>query len=434
METIKDKDHIECALSDTDLFTPAFVQSDIESCTFEDVYPLTKLEDSGPVEFVIKNSTDKFIDFVSTYLRLKVRLVKSDGTAHVETENKASFVNYPIASIFNQLDVYLGGTLITSSSNTYAFRSIIETILNYGSDAKKSQLEMGLFTKDTAAHLDETDPGKENTGLALRNNYTKNSKVVELIGRLHTDLCNQGRLILNGLPIRLVFHRSKDAFSILASANQPRVKIVYAVLCVRKVQLTYHRFSEIQQKLEKDVICYPINRVLLKTHSIAAGLTSLNWDNMILGQLPNRIFLGMVDNDSYTGNYKKNPFNFKHFDVREIGVYVNGKTLSQPMKLNFNDDETLEGYRSLFTTTGKINRDEGLDLTRRDYAKGYSLFGFDLSPALCSGPHQEPMKEGSLRITLEFANALPNTITVLVYSEFDNTIKINKVRSVLKDY
>ena len=85
------------------------------------MYPLTKLEDSGPVEFVIKNSTDKFIDFVSTYLRLKVRLVKSDGTAHAETENKASFVNYPIASIFNQLDVYLGGTLITSSSNTYAF-------------------------------------------------------------------------------------------------------------------------------------------------------------------------------------------------------------------------------------------------------------------------------------------------------------------------
>ena len=35
--TTNDKDHIECALSDTDLFTPAFVQSDIESGTFEEV-------------------------------------------------------------------------------------------------------------------------------------------------------------------------------------------------------------------------------------------------------------------------------------------------------------------------------------------------------------------------------------------------------------
>ena len=142
----------------------------------------------------------------------------------------------------------------------------------------------------------------------------------------------------------------------------------------------------------------------------------------------------MVDNDSYTGNYKKNPFNFKHFDVCEVAVYGNGKTLLQPMKLNFDDGEYLEGYRSLFTTIGKINRDEGIGLSRREYSNGYSLIGFDLSTALCTGPHQELIKEGSIRITLEFAKALLNTITVLVYPEFDNVIKVNKIRNVLKDY
>ena len=130
----------------------------------------------------------------------------------------------------------------------------------------------------------------------------------------------------------------------------------------------------------------------------------------------------MVNNESYTGNYKKNPFNFKHFDVREVAVYVNEKTLLQPMNLNF-----LEGYRSLFTTTGEINRDEGIGLSRREYSNGYSLIGFDLSTALCTGPHQELIKEGSIRITLEFAKALLNTITVLVYAEFDNVIKVNKI-------
>ena len=88
----------------------------------------------------------------------------------------------------------------------------------------------------------------------------------------------------------------------------------------------------------------------------------------------------------------------------------------------------------MFTTTGKINRDVGIDINRKDYPNGYSLFGFDLSAALCSGPHQEPVQEGSLRVTLEFANALPNTVTVLVYAEFDNVLKINKIRNILKDY
>ncbi|XP_066911110.1 uncharacterized protein F54H12.2-like [Clytia hemisphaerica] len=429
----KDKSHIECALSDTDLFTPAFVQSDIQSGTFEEIYPITKLEDNGPLEFSIKNATDMFIDFANTYLRIKVRLLKGDGTLHAVTD-KASFVNYPIASLFSQLDVYLGGTLVRSSNNTYAYRSIIETLLNYGPDAKESQFEMGLFSKDTAGELDETDPAKDNEGLKTRASYTNESKTIELIGRLHTDLCNQGRLLLNGLPLRLVFHRNNDQFSIMATANNPKVKITDAVLCIRKVELTHHKFVEIQKHLEKNVASYPINRVLVKTHSIAAGLTSLNWDNLILGQLSNRIFLGMIDNDSYTGNYKKNPFNFKHFDVRDVAVYVNGKTLSHPMKLNFTDGEYLEGYRSLFTATGKINRDEGMGISRRDYPNGYSLFGFDLSAALCNGPHQEPTQEGSLRITLEFARALPNTISVIVYAEFDNLIKVNKVRNVLKDF
>ena len=154
------------------------------------------------------------------------------------------------------------------------------------------------------------------------------------------------------------------------------MKIVDAVLCVRKVKLTTHKFKEIQQELEKHVICYPINRVQLKTQSMAAGLTSLNMDNLILGQIPNRIFIGMVDNDSFTGNYKKNPFNFKHFDVREIAVFVNGETLSNPMKFNFEGEEYLEGYHSLFTSTGKINSDSGIDLKRKGYPNGYSLFGY----------------------------------------------------------
>ena len=104
------------------------------------------------------------------------------------------------------------------------------------------------------------------------------------------------------------------------------------------------------------------------------------------------------------------------------------------MRLNFKEGEYLEGYRSLFTTTGKIGRGEGIDLTGGDYRKGYSLFGFDLSPALCNEPHQEHTKEGTWRVTLKFAKGLPNTITVVLYAEFDNVIKVNKIRSVLKDY
>ena len=126
---------------------------------------------------------------------------------------------------------------------------------------------------------------------------------------------------------------------------------------------------------------------------MAAGLTSFIWDNIYQGQLPNRIFVGMVDNDSFSGVYKKNPFNFQHYNISKIGCFVNGESLpTQPLKLNFAGNQYLEGYRSLFTATGKINRDEGIDINRTDYKAGHTLFGFDISPSMCNGGHQEPIK------------------------------------------
>ena len=63
-------------------------------------------------------------------------------------------INYIIASLFSQVDVSLGSRV----TNTYSSRSIIETLLNFGTDAKTSQLTMGMYTKDQADPLDAIDP------------------------------------------------------------------------------------------------------------------------------------------------------------------------------------------------------------------------------------------------------------------------------------
>ena len=50
----------------------------------------------------------------------------------------------------------------------------------------------------------------------------------------------------------------------------------------------------------------------------------------------------MMDNDSYNGNYKKNPFNFKHYNLTQIGISVNGEEVPfKPLKLNFDEKRLL---------------------------------------------------------------------------------------------
>ena len=327
----KDGNHLECSISDTDIFTPAFVQSDIERSYYEECFPITKLDDNGPVEFVIENATEKFIDLINTYMRVKMKVVKADGS-DLGAEDKVSVTNYPIGTIFSQVDVNLGGSMISNSTNTYPYRAYLETLLNFGADAWNSQLSMSLFNKDTANHMDETDPDGENVGLKERNTYS--DSVIEICGRLHSDLFEQGRLIVNGIPLKIILNRQRDSFMLMSENAGFKVKLLNVTLVVRKVQLTPHKFAEIQKMIEMNAAVYPLNRVTVKTHSVASGLTSLNWDNVFMGQLPNKIFIMMTDNDAFTGVHNKNPFNFKHFNVSSIGLYVNGETTpSHPMNV-----------------------------------------------------------------------------------------------------
>ena len=69
-----------------------------------------------------------------------------------------------------------------------------------------------------------------------------------------------------------------------------------------------------------------------------------------MGQLPNRVLTAMVDNDAYTGSIEKNSFNFKHFSSSQETIYLNGEMTAPRIKLNFADNQYIDGYGSLFET------------------------------------------------------------------------------------
>ena len=89
---------------------------------------------------------------------------------------------------------------------------------------------------------------------------------------------------------------------------------------------------------------------------------------------------------------------------------------------------------SLFSGTGKQQRDEGNDIAREDYSGGYALYAFDLTQDLAEEGHFNLAKDGSVRLDLKFAAALPNTINVVAYAEFENVIEIDRNRNVIFDY
>jgi len=181
---------------------------------------------------------------------------------------------------------------------------------------------------------------------------------------------------------------------------------------------------------------YPLRRVVCKTFTIPGGNMNFTQEKLFSGQLPTRLVLGCVDNDAFNGVHDKNPFNFKHYDLRQLKLYIDGQQQHhiKPLELNFERNRFIAGYMSLFSGTGKLYKDEGLDIQRTEYGQGYTLYAFDLTPDQADGDHFQLIKEGSLRIDMSFGGGLPNTVNVIAYAEFENILEIDRSRNVVMDY
>jgi hypothetical protein len=297
-----------------------------------------------------------------------------------------------------------------------------------------------MYYKDTAGKMDVAQAvgaTATNIGLANRFTYFRDSRTVDMMDRLHLDLCFQERLIPSDVGIRIRLVRNKDAFCLMSSQAQAafKLQIVDCKLYVRKVKLSSSVFVAHAKALEMGNAKYPVDRVICKTFTVPTGNLDFSQENVFSGQLPTRIVVAMCDNDAFNGSYTKNPFNFKHYSMTQLKLFLDGQQQNvSPIDVDFTNHQHIRAYLSLFEGTGMLGRNEGLDITRSDYGAGYTIVVWDITPDMAERGHLNLNKEGTVRLDGKFSTALPNTINVIVYAEFETIIEIDRNKNVLSDY
>ena len=215
-----------------------------------------------------------------TQLFVKAKITKGNGAA-LDAETKVGPVNLSLHSLFSQVDVSLNERLISPSTNTYPYRAMIETLLNYGGDAESSQLSMALFYKDTPGKMDIMDPLADdddaNLGLKARFAFTKNSNTVDMMGPIHSNIFFRDRLILNGVTLRLKLKSAKNSFCLVSSVPGAAFKVVIteAILYVRNVKLASSVTLGHAAALKETTAKYPIRRVDCKFFPSPEGSVAL---------------------------------------------------------------------------------------------------------------------------------------------------------------
>ncbi|XP_051785423.1 uncharacterized protein F54H12.2-like [Erpetoichthys calabaricus] len=423
----------ECAKSELDIFQLSPTQTSIEKSYYAEVPPLTALSENAPLEFSIAGN-DQYLDLNNTLLYLSCKIHKKDGT-NLAADSRVALVNYPIASLFSQVDITIGDRLISQSNNCYPYRAFIETVLNYGDETLKTQFSAGLFYKDTPGHHEATALDGTNLGFNKRAAYTSRSYRVDLLGHIHADLFFQEKLLINGVDVKLKLVRNKDDFCLMSNGDEFKVRILSASLFVKRVQVNPAVRLGHAEALMTSNAKYPIDRVQMKVFSIPTGSRVCNQENLFLGQLPKLVVLGFVDNAAFSGNFTHNPFNFKHNNINFMALYLDGEQIpSKPLQPDFASGHCVREYFQLVETADKRMKDKALLVDREEFAKGYSLFAFNLSPDMESTGHYSLIKTGNLRAEIRFAQPLQDTVNMIVYAVFDNIIEINMRRQVIYDY
>ena len=191
-----------CVGSQLDLFTVPGTQTSQEKNTYVPHYPISDAANVA-LEFDVKPSS-MYTDLSDTSLQLRCKVLKSDGSALAATVD-VKVANMLFHALMQRIDVYVGDKLITQSNAFYPWKAGIETLLNFGAEAKESQLAMIGYDKD----------GKQMKDLV------KASKEFELWGPLHVDMFFQPKYLISNVPMRVKINRSAPDFYMVHGTGQP---------------------------------------------------------------------------------------------------------------------------------------------------------------------------------------------------------------------
>ena len=468
-----------CDKSEIDLFSVPPTQQSLERGRWIGYAPLSSVENTdSPINFLV-TGTDEYIDLSKTILTVTGKIVKDNETV-LDGANQTSVapVNNFLHSLFKQVDVYLNGKQVTPAMGTYPYRAYIETLLNYDASAKESQFTSALYYKDTATKMDEVGslpssqtinyknisgqnaslknymPGTGNQGFAKRSHFIQNSKQFVLSGPIFADIFMTDRLLLNMMDLRVVLNRSSNTFCLMdlssGTAVKPKVQLSHVELKIRKVKLDQAVSDGIERTLKQTPALYPIRRVECKILTVPQNLPTTRQDNIFSGLIPKTFVVGFVNVDAVNGTYWTNPYNFAHFGVTSLSLTANGEeipfkqlTLKYPKDADGKIDTTAgeddaldfdEAYNTLFSGTGKIYSNAGLDIDRDDYPGGFALYAFDLTPDMCkSSQYFNTVQRGSLSLALTFREAANHPLAMVCYGDFENVIRIDAERNAIYD-
>ncbi len=423
-----------------------------ERRTVYEIGPSAPLSDA-PIDFNLGAGSQRYVNLKDMQLYLRLLIEHVDGTPLTDKE-RVAMANYPIATLFQQVDLFLQQGLVCTSGNCYPYKSMLDVLLENDNSDINGELQEGLFYRDSheameSTFIDSLNAKTANTqvnpGFVTRAKHSAKSQIFELMGKLHIDLCRQERMLLYGVQMTLRLIQSRDPFRLMCQkpttgttpVKECRVKILTATLRVPLEKPTDALLLGHNEGLYEGPAVYPFERSEIKTYSVPAGEFQIKIENVFYSRLPKRIVIAAVDSEAFIGSYDKNPFNFQHFNVNYLCFMIDGVCVpSRALTPEYDKGLYLESYDTLFNVAQEevpgFPR-KTTTITRAEYVSGYTIYCFSLDGSSIGDKHVSQQTVGISKLDIKFAQKLAAGVTIILYATFNAVMRIDLDRNVRVD-
>ena len=396
-----------------DLFSPGTYQDEIQGYEYQTVRAEPK---SGPVIFRLENNKE-YIDLSKAVLCIKAKIVTGEGAPLPDKvgnsdETQVAFVNNAMHSMFSDIIVKLNDYRIEGGRPHYPYKAYISTAFRMHEERLKNQVFAQGWAKDNHAKMKDVT----NAGYLARIAWTDKSQVKEFYGMLE---------------------RAKDSFALMCknSTLKPKVEIEQALLHIKTIKLHPEIMNHHLQILGKDQpAIYPLNRIEMSYVTMKVGDKDLLLEHMFHGRVPKYLVMAMAAKTAFHGDYTKNPYNFKNYSVCSLSLKKDRELFPyEEFKPDFKNKSCLREYLSLYESNGILGHDETLPISYEEFLNGYTHFQWNLSKN-GRGVNSQPDERGNVVLKMEFAEPLPEAVTLIFYAVFDGTVYLFGSGVVQTDY
>ena len=371
------------------------------------------------LEYRINGTVGSFLDLSSIIMELQLKPQNTVDGNNLKHEDLITFVNGLSNTIFKSVTAFINDKMVESnpffnySSYVKLLKQLDKTQVDrYGScgffyDDHNTEGVTNMYTADT---FKKTPSNIE----ARLLNKVKGGKT-SLCFPLLLDVSTIDMYLLDGVDVRIRLELANQDWIIKAPKQNPQfgINISKAKLWVDKITPHHNTMIALNHAMNTKPIGYMFNKTLFKTFVIG--------NNKKLTML-------LVDMKSMAGNSTLNPLYFRHCNLANTHITINGSTI-----YNINTDFNNENYAHMFYESQKsIGIKSNNMITVDSFSKGRGVFCFNFVNEVTedSLPIE---RSANLRLSLTLDNNLTSPHVVISLADTKEIISIDNQRIVTCD-